>query len=368
MKLFIIKVFVLFIRILYAPMKLRKTQNKILWLSRQSDNKSSDMIMLERAISDLSPETKQVFRLKRLKDESALSVSYIFSIFGDMWELASAKIVLIDTYSIPVSCLNHKECLKVVQLWHALGAVKKFGLQSAGKAQGRDLGVSKAMHMHENYDFVIAPSVATGEIYCKAFGCKRENVRILSLPRVDLLLDGASRRNDFERENPDSKGKRIVAYIPTFRDNDEVYAEKLYKAFENNVGFKLIVSAHPLSKTTEIGAYKFNGDFSSIDLMKLADVIVTDYSACAIEGSLLGKPLFFYVPDYDIYKDEKGLNIELKEEMPGLAFEYENELISAIESDNYDFNTLYRFSEKYVENKKTNNTERMAEFICSEMR
>lgn len=368
MKLFIIKVFVLFIRILYAPMKLRKTQNKILWLSRQSDVKSSDMIMLEKAISDLSPETKQVFRLKRLKDESSLSVSYIFSIFGDMWEMASARLVLIDTYSIPVSCLNHKKSLKVVQLWHALGAVKNFGLQSAGKTQGRDLGVSKAMHMHENYDFVIAPSVDTGEIYCKAFGCKKENIKVLSLPRVDVILDGTSKREEFRSENPVCKDKKIVAYIPTFRDNDDIYAERLYKAFENNSEFELVISAHPLSKTAETGAYKFNGDFSSVDLMKLADVIVTDYSACAIEGALLGKPLFFYIPDYDIYKDEKGLNIDMKEEMPAFSFESENELISAIQSNNYDFDVLLRFSEKYVENKQTNNTERMAEFICSEMR
>lgn len=368
MKLFIIKVFVLFIRILYAPMKLRKTQNKILWLSRQSDVKSSDMIMLEKAISDLSPETKQVFRLKRLKDESSLSVLYIFSIFGDMWEMASARLVLIDTYSIPVSCLNHKKSLKVVQLWHALGAVKNFGLQSAGKTQGRDLGVSKAMHMHENYDFVIAPSVATGEIYCKAFGCKKENIKVLSLPRVDVILDGTSKSEEFRSENPVCKDKKIVAYIPTFRDNDDIYAERFYKAFQNNSEFELVISAHPLSKTAETGAYKFNGDFSSVDLMKLADVIVTDYSACAIEGALLGKPLFFYIPDYDIYKDEKGLNIDMKEEMPAFSFESENELISAIQSNNYDFDVLLRFSEKYVENKQTNNTERMAEFICSEMR
>lgn len=368
MKLFIIKVFVLFIRILYAPMKLRKTQNKILWLSRQSDVKSSDMTMLEKAISDLSPETKQIFRLKRLKDESSLSVSYVFSIFGDMWEIASAKIVLVDTYSIPVSCLNHKKNLKVIQLWHALGAVKEFGLQSVGKAQGRDSGVSAAMHMHENYDFVIAPSDATGEIYCKAFGCKKENIKVLSLPRVDLLLDGVSKRDGFQNENPDFKGKKIVAYIPTFRDNDDYFAEKLYKAFENNDELKLVVSAHPLSKTAETGAYEFNGDFSSVDLMKLADVIITDYSACAIEGALLKKPLYFYIPDYEVYKNEKGLNIDMKKEMPSFSFESETELISAIQCNDYDFDTLSRFSEKYVENKQTNNTERMAEFICSEMR
>ena len=61
MKLIIIKLFVFFIRVLYAFMKLRKTENKIVWLSRQSNEKSEDMKMLSEEISKLSPETKQVF-------------------------------------------------------------------------------------------------------------------------------------------------------------------------------------------------------------------------------------------------------------------------------------------------------------------
>ncbi len=365
MKLLIIKVFVLFIRMLYAPMKLRKTTDKILWLSRQSDDKSSDMIMLEKEISEFSPETKQVFRLRRLKDESSLSLSYIFSIFGDMWEMASAKVVIVDTYSIPVSCLKHKKDLKTVQIWHALGAVKKFSLQSAGKAQGRDLGVSKAMHMHENYDFVIAPSQKTAEFYCQAFGCKEENIKILSLPRVDILLDGTSKREEFINLNPEYDGKKIVAYIPTFRDDDEVYAEYIYNAFKECDGYKLVVSAHPLSKTAENGKYKFNGNFISRDLMKLADIIITDYSACAFEASLLGKPLYFYIPDYEAYKNEQGLNVDVKNEMPLYSFESAENLITAIKGNDYGFNTLSRFCETYVENKSTNNTECMAEFICS---
>lgn len=365
MKLLIIKVFVLFIRILYAPMKLRKTENKIVWLSRQSDSKSSDMIMLEKAISELSPETKQVFRLRRLKDESALSISYIFSIFGDMWELASSKVAIVDTYSIPVSCLSHKKDLETVQIWHALGAVKKFSLQSAGKAQGRDLGVSKAMHMHENYDYVISPSHKTAEFYCEAFGCKEENIKIFSLPRVDVLLNGTSKREEFLNLNPEYNGKKIVAYIPTFRDNDEVYAEYIYNAFKECEDYKLVISAHPLSKTAENGRYKFNGDFISRDLMKLADIIITDYSACAFEASLLGKPLYFYIPDYDIYKNEQGLNVDVKNEMPLYSFESAEDLITAVKGDNYGFDTLSHFCETYVENRCKNNTGRMAEFICS---
>lgn len=365
MKILILKIFVLCINILYALMKLRKTQNKILYLSRQSNDKSQDMLMLESEIKRISPEAQQVFRLKRLKDESAISLSYVLSIFGDMWEMASASVVITDTYSIPVSCLKHKQSLRVVQIWHAMGAVKQFSLQAAGKAQGRDMGVAKAMHMHENYDFVIAPSRATAEIYCQAFGCKQENIKILSLPRVDVILDGKSRKAEFLEKNPEFSGKKIVAYVPTFRDNDDVYVQRLKKAFCGNTEYMLAVSAHPLSKATQTGANNVSGSFSSLDLMKLADVVVTDYSACAFEAALLNKVLYFYVPDYSVYTAEQGLNVDVLTEIQGAGFIEEDELIRSLSSDKYDFDALIAFADKYVENKKTNNTELLAEFICS---
>lgn len=346
-------------------MKLRKTQNKILWLSRQSDVKSSDMLMLEEELKKQSPETVQVFRLRKLKDENSFSLPYVFSLLGDMWELASAKVVIVDTYSIAVSCLKHKESLKVVQMWHALGAVKQFGFQSLGKALGRGRDVSKALHMHENYDYVFAPSKATASFYRKAFGCSEDVIRILSLPRVDTILDGKSRREEFLELNPRYVGKKIVAYIPTFRDNDEKFAEDIYCAFDECDAFGAVISAHPLSKTTESGKYKLNGDFSSEDLMKLADAVITDYSACAFEAAILGKPLYFYIPDYDIYKREQGLNIDIESELADISFRSASDLVSAISTGNYDLNVLECFGDKYVENKFDDNTERMASFICS---
>ncbi len=346
-------------------MKLRKTRNKVLWLSRQSDDKSYDMLMLEKALKKQSPETVHVFRLYRLKDESSVTLSYIFRLLGDMWEMASAKVVVTDTYSIPLSCLKHKKELKTVQIWHALGAVKKFGYQSLGKAFGRSEDVARAMHMHENYDYVLAPSKATAEFYCEAFGCGKEKIRVLSLPRVDAILDGENRRDEFLAKNPGYKDSKIVAYIPTFRVDDEKYAENVCKAFEKQTAFKVVVSAHPLSKTAESGKYKINGDFTSAELMKLADAVITDYSACAFEIAILGKPLYFYIPDYDSYKESQGLNIEIETELPDISFRNADSLVSALSDKKYDFNMLSRFGDKYVENKSYNNTERMAEFICS---
>ena len=365
MKLLIIKLFVLFIKVLYAFMKLRKTENKIVWLSRQSNQKSEDMKMLSEEISKVSPDTKQVFRLCRLKDESGISVSYLFFILRDMWEISSAKIAITDTYSIPVSCLNHKECLKVFQIWHALGAVKKFSLQSAGKAQGRDLGVAKAMHMHKNYDFVVAPSKKTAEFYCEAFGCTEDKIVIASLPRVDVILDGKSRYDEFIELNPQYKNKKLVTYLPTFRDGDSRYIENLYKTFLDDDEFALVVSPHPATQTNDI--YKFNGKFSIYDLAKLSYGIVTDYSATSLECSLLNKPLWFYVPDYEKYKEEQGLNIDIKEEMSSVSFNDEKELLASVKSGDYNFDNLKRFSDKYIENKGSDNTGKLADIICNQL-
>ena len=71
--------------------------------------------------------------------------------------------------------------------------------------------------------------------------------------------------------------------------------------------------------------------------MKIADVIITDYSACEFEASVLLKPLYFFVPDYDEYSSERGINVDLKKEMPSATFENAEELVNAIKLNNYDF-------------------------------
>lgn len=318
--------------------------------------------MLSNEIARISPDTKQVFRLRRLKDESALSLSYILGIFGDMWEIASSKVAICDTYSIPLSCLNHKNDLKIVQIWHALGAVKKFSLQSVGKAQGRDSGVSKALCMHKNYDYVIAPSKKTAEYYCEAFGCTKDKIYIANLPRADVILDGTNKREEFIKLNPEYEGKKVIAYLPTFRNDDDKIIESLYKTFENDVNVSLVISAHPLSKASE--KYKVNGIFSTYDLMKLADGIVTDYSACAFEASLLNKPLWFYIPDYEAYKEEQGLNTDMPKILPEACFFDANELLNSVKNGEYDLEKLDGFSRTFVENRGNNNTNELAKFIC----
>ncbi len=366
MKRFLVKTIVLILRILYAPMKLRKSRNKIVWLSRQSDDKSLDIRMLSRQIYALYPETEQVFRLRYLKGEHDISISYAISLLKDMWEVASARVAVTDTYSIALSCLTHKKDLRIIQIWHALGAVKKFGLQSVGKAQGRDADISEWMCMHKNYDWVIAPSEATARYYTEAFGCSRDRIEIASLPRVDVILDNTSRRDEFLRDNPLWVGKKILVYLPTFRQNDIVYARRLADVFEQSDQYALVISMHPLSKRRcGEDEFFFEGDYSTYDLMKLSDGIITDYSACSIEGALLEKPTWFYLPDFAAYSSEQGINTDVTSELKEACFFDASDLFEAVERGDYDYEKLAAFTEKYVANRGRDNTEKLAKFICS---
>ncbi|MCM1284658.1 MAG: CDP-glycerol glycerophosphotransferase family protein [Acetobacter sp.] len=370
MKAFLITLLRLGMAAIYAPMKRLKTENRIVYLSRQSDSKSLDMILLEKQINKFLPDTEQIFRLRTIPDGLGAKIKYCFDVIGDMYYLATSKVAILDTYSIAVSCLKHKDDLRVIQMWHALGAIKKFGFQSIGTKEGRDKKVSAAMRMHKNYDYILAPSKATAEIYLDAFGYNVEKIKICSLPRVDEILSDNDVAARFFNENPDLAGKKIVLYLPTFREREAYVAQKLKVEFADDMlGYHLIVSTHPLfSKVKKDDRFSFKGEFSTYDLMKVADVIITDYSACAFEASLLMKPLYFFVPDYNEYNSERGLNIDLYSELPGAVFEDAAELCNAIKFKSYDLNLLYSFKSKYIENTNDNNAEILAKFISMQLR
>lgn len=368
MKALLFELLKLVLRIIYLPIKLFKTKNRIVYLSRQSNEKSIDMVLLEEAIKKECPETEQVFRLRMIPDGFIPKIKYCFSVVGDMYYLATSRLAVLDTYSITVSCLRHKKSLKVIQMWHALGAVKKFGLQSIGTKEGRDEKISRAMCMHKNYDFVLAPSKATAKFYMEAFGCEADKMKICSLPRVDELLRDTGASAAFFSENPAYSHKKIVLYLPTFRDREAYVAQQLKVEFRESVNYQLIVSPHPLfSKVKREDEFSYRGEFSTYDLMKVADIIITDYSACAFEAAVLMKPLYFFVPDYKEYSKERGINIDLRSEMGDMTFENADELFESIKFKPYNFDMLYAFKSKYVENTKDNNAQILAKFIALQL-
>ena len=49
------------------------------------------------------------------------------------------------------------------------------------------------------------------------------------------------------------------------------------------------------------------------ELLLAADVVLTDYSSCALDFILMDRPALFYIPDWDRYRVERGVYFDVRE-------------------------------------------------------
>lgn len=359
-KKLVIKIAIGVLNIIYLPFKLLKTKNKITYISRQSDTPSIDFKLLYSNMQQDSSLT-QVMLTKKVGKGLWGKLNYALHTFVQMYHIATSKVVVIDTYIIPISVLKHKRELKVIQIWHALGAIKRFGYQIIGKKEGSSKTLAEAMKMHNNYDVITCASSITAEFFAEAFKTDRDKIKIVGMPRVDDIL-GENANEQILKENRQYKNKPTILYIPTFRKNGSVDLKDILSTIDTNK-YNLIIKLHPLDKAEVPEQYVAKGNFSTYDLMKFADYIITDYSATAIEASLLQKPLFLYVYDIDTYNQTRGLNVQLTQELKDSTFKNIKDILQVIENDSYNYNELKLFRDKYVETHGINNTDSVCKII-----
>ncbi len=301
---------------------------------------------------------------RKLDKDFIGGVKFYFFMLKQMYHIATSKTCIIDSYIIPISILNHKRDLKVVQIWHALGAIKKFGYQTLGKESGRNIKVSKMMDMHKNYDVIISGSVAMVPYFSEAFNADFDKLISLGLPRIDYLVNNQKLiKNKIHKAYPKLNSKKVILYVPTFRTNESNHVKGLINSI-NLSKYNLIIKSHPSKKI------KFSNDrvyrckeFTALELLTIADYVITDYSAISIEAAILEKPVYFYVYDYSEYIEKNGLNIDLYKEMPGCVFKSAYELMYSLNKKQYDFNLIRNFKSKYVANVSGNITTLLADYI-----
>lgn len=366
---FIIKVYFFFLNILYAILKLFPVQRKkIFFLSRQTDNPSIDYRMLIKELEKKYPAAHLVVITKRVeKSLKDFVTKNFFIIFKQMYHLATCSVCVVDGYNIAVSALKHKKSLTIIQLWHSLGAVKKFGRQTLTTEKQRKF--AKAMRIHKNYSYIIAGAPAIIPYFAEAFGYPEDRFLPYGLPRIDYLLKNEEKnKKRIYGTYPQLKKKKVVLYAPTFRENNHEYKiNELVQAFDSEK-YTVVLKLHPnISSELKISDAAFLCDeFSSMQLTAVADYVITDYSAASIEAAIANKPVFLYVYDYDEYSISPGLNTDLYAEFPEYTFCDARALFKKLDAQDYNMDTVKKHREKYVADTNGTVTENLAAFIIKE--
>ena len=246
--------------------------------------------------------------------------------FGEMmcarYYLLTSRVIVTDDYIRYLRQIRLRPQQKVVQLWHAAGAFKRFGLDAPSRLTPQD-----ERSTHDQYTDLIVSSPQVAPYYAKAFGVPLSILRPLGVPRTDALLSKEWRSAAGQRVYqacPALKGKRVYLYAPTFREQEgEVVPFDCridFSALDRSLAETEVfaVRRHPVMHGplfTESLAHLLDlSALSTQDLLAVADVLVTDYSSLIFDAALLKLPTVLYCPDLASY--ERSFYLDFEKDLP----------------------------------------------------
>lgn len=362
-----ITVFKIVLTLIYSFLKLFPVnKNKVLFCSRQSNNIPLDFEMINEELKQRDEDIICVMICRNIGNGLRDYMIYMTALFRSMYHLATCKVCVIDSYWPAVSLLTHKKSLTVIQIWHAIGKIKKSGKASVGALSGRSSNLANMLNMHENYDYIIAGAEIWNDYYCESFGVTKDVLLNYGLPRIDYLINTEeNNRKKFFEENPELQDKQIILYAPTFRRNMESKWSHIIDKVDYS-RYALIIKNHPSQRIygeKPHGEVYYFDDWKTMDLIAVCDYIITDYSAIALEAAVLKKRTYYWVYDYKEYVKNNGLNINLYEAAPGHVYEDLGRLIQAIEKEEYDDAVLDKYREKYLPRDLGTSTRKITDLI-----
>ena len=364
----LIRLFKAILNILYRLICPKRTQKKVLFMSRENDEPSVDFSLLEERIKRDHPDYDITMLCKRMVPGRKGAIPYMFHIFKQVKEMAPAKIVILDTYNIPASMLRHRRGQTIVQIWHSIGTMKKNSYSILDQPEGRSSKVAYAMDMHKNYDLIFCAGEGYRDYLAESFNYPPEALTVVPLPRVDLLRDKdwmSRKRGEILSAYPWLKGGKVIVYAPTFRmgeDEQRDFADAVNKLREAVAAYgdkyRLVVKSHPID-----GMESDCDGFSTMEMLSVADVFISDYSCSIYEAGVAGVPLYFYTYDFDEYMSKRSVYMDYKAEIPGAMHADAHSLMKDIDAGGADASRQKAFIDKYVELPEGSAAEKMVKII-----
>ena len=288
--------------------------------------------------------------------------------------LATSKYVFLNDNFFPLAFMSFKKETIVVQLWHAPGASKKFGGSVASPDE-----VEMLSKISKNTDFLITSSKKIEDYYSEAFQIEKSKIKALGLPRLDYYFedhDLDKLKEDFFKKYGFDSNRKIVLYAPTFRDEkkyNNVFDFLDLKKFNEVLGSEYVLALRLHPKIKDFYAENIESSDEYIDcsdypseqeLMMLSDILITDYSSIMIEFAILDKPIIFFVYDLENYlKTERGFYYDFKKTVPGKLVYNSDDLISAIENNDFDKDKLLSFTGTQFDAIDGKSSKRVVDFL-----
>ncbi|WP_030416673.1 bifunctional glycosyltransferase/CDP-glycerol:glycerophosphate glycerophosphotransferase [Streptomyces sp. NRRL S-1448] len=234
---------------------------------------------------------------------------------------------------------------RIVQTWHGT-PLKRIGADLAGTLCAGLAHLAPRPRVSRQWSVLLSPNGHSTQVLRSALGFAGR-VLETGLPRTDVLFaaDRELRAAAVRERLGLEPGRRVVLYAPTPRD-DVAYDARHHRLplpldlelarRELGDGHVLLVRGHPLVAdrlpghlapfAVDVSAYP-----DAMELLLVADVLVTDYSSLTVDFANTGRPMLFLTPDLPHYRDVlRGFTLDFEARVPGPLLSSTGELVEAL--------------------------------------
>ncbi len=343
MRSIIISMYLFIFRIAYHLFCLLPVQEKTLFWMSYGEN----AIPIHQRLIQQKKQLKQVliFDKRYMKNMHSWNVDHKVAytpmrVLSISYHLATSSHVFLDNYVGELSVSSSRKNTVRIQLWHAAGTLKRFGLTSSKTDLMSTRAQKRFRRVYQEYGDFIVPGMRCADQFMAPHDLDQSHFKPFGMPRTDYWFDQIQRerRTTELKEHYVKSDRRILLYAPTYREYQST-EDQTMRQFEQlaKAGWTILVKLHPtiraLSTYTSTHIHLLDDAYSINDYLLITDVLVTDYSSIPFECCLLKIPAFLYTPDIDTYRQLPGLVDQYPKPLPVRQTERMEQLTQWIMSD-----------------------------------
>jgi CDP-glycerol glycerophosphotransferase (TagB/SpsB family) len=329
--------------------------NRVVLASPRKSVLDGNLLLVHQAIRRLRPGVECVVLPEPYAYGLPGKLAYALRVVRGMYHVRTAGLVIVDNAWLPIHVAPHPARTTVIQVWHAAGALKRFGLDTVPPPREPE-----HTFLHRHYDWVVASGEASRAPWSRALRTPLDRVIVLGSPRTDVIFDEAALADARARavsRYPALADRRVITYAPTFRGRGRdkhppggLEAPRLRAAL--GPGDVLALKSHPNLDPGLVDTAGFDVVMDPADdmneVLAATDILVTDYSSSIFEYALLRRPLVLLVGDLAAYERQPGLYLDYRTDMIGTQVADTDGVISAIRAGAFDLAAYEGFIDRHL--------------------
>ena len=305
------------------------------------------LVLLSSMSGDQFEGSPKVLFEAMKKDPRFEGFHYVWAFANpEKFDVPDASAVKIDSFAYFKIALRAKIWITDVNIERGLNFKKKKTIYlNAWHGTGPKKG-GNAIEGRKDYDFsrvdiFCCDGQYTHDVFIKWFNATDKSMLWCGRPREDELMEMTiADRNRVRDQLGIVSGTKVILYMPTWREGNLPSID--YALWEKTLedDYCVLIRAHhftreEVSGTRDATFWKDVSDYPNVnELYWGADILISDYSSAFFDYGLLKKPMICFAPDYDDYKTNYGLFMDLEHEFPNGVMRTEQDVLNFITSMN----------------------------------